>query len=45
MIRNRIKNVKYNKKQRHYFVNKGLSSQAMVSPMVMYGCELNYKES
>ena len=27
------------KKQRHYFVNNGLSSQAMVFPMVMYGCE------
>ena len=26
-------------KQRHYFVNKGLSSQAMVFPIVMYGCE------
>ena len=27
------------KKQRHYFVNKGLSSQSYVSPVVMYGCE------
>ena len=27
------------KKQRHYFVNKGPSSQAMVFPVVMYGCE------
>ena len=27
------------KKQRHYFANKGPSSQAMVFPMVMYGCE------
>ena len=27
------------KKQRHYFANKGLSSQAMVFPLVMYGCE------
>ena len=27
------------KKQRHYFVNKGLSSQAMVFPVVMYGSE------
>ena len=27
------------KKQRHYFGNKGLSSQAMVFPVVMYGCE------
>ena len=28
------------KKQRHYFTNKGLSSQAMVFPVVMYGCEV-----
>jgi len=28
------------KKQRHYFANKGLSSQSyMVFPVVMYGCE------
>ena len=27
------------KKQRHYFAIKGLSSQAMVFPVVMYGCE------
>ena len=27
------------KKQSHYFANKGLSSQAMVVPVVMYGCE------
>ena len=33
------------KKQRHYFANKGPSSQAMVFPVVMYGCELDYKES
>ena len=26
------------KKQRHYFANKGSSSQAMVFPVVMYGC-------
>ena len=26
-------------KQRHYFANKGPSSQAMVFPVVMYGCE------
>ena len=26
-------------KQRHYFVNKGMYSQAMVFPVVMYGCE------
>ena len=34
------------KKQRHYFDNKGLSSQSyIVFPVVMYGCELDYKES
>ena len=27
------------KKQRHYFDNKGPSSQGMVFPVVMYGCE------
>ena len=27
------------KKRRYYFANKGLSSQAMVFPVVMYGCE------
>ena len=27
------------KKQRYYFVNKGLSSQGYVFPVVMYGCE------
>ena len=27
------------KKQRNYFANKGLSSQAMVFPVVIYGCE------
>ena len=27
------------KKQRHYFANKGLYSQAMVFPVVMCGCE------
>ena len=27
------------KKQRHYIANKGPSSQAMVFPVVMYGCE------
>ena len=26
-------------KQRHYFANKGLSSKAMVFPVVMHGCE------
>ena len=34
------------KKQRHYFVNKGLSSQSMVFPVDVYGCESwTYKES
>ena len=27
------------KKQRHHFANKGLYSQAMVFPVVTYGCE------
>ena len=27
------------KKQRHYFSNKGLSSQSYGFPVVMYGCE------
>ena len=27
------------KKQRHYFVKNGPSTQAMVFPVVMYGCE------
>ena len=27
------------KKQRHYFANKGPSSQSFFSPVVMYGCE------
>ena len=27
------------KNQRHYFANKGSSSQAMVFPVLMYGCE------
>ena len=26
-------------RQRHYFVNKGPSSQGLVFPVVMYGCE------
>ena len=30
---------KHIKKQRHYFANKGTSSQAMVFPVVMYLCE------
>ena len=29
----------YTKKQRHYFADKGLSSQTMVFLVVMYGCE------
>ena len=29
----------HTKKQRHYFVNKGPSSQGLVFPVVMYGCE------
>ena len=35
---------KKNKKQRQYFSNKGLV-KAMVFPVVMYGCELDHKES
>ena len=27
------------KKQRYYFANKALSSQTMIFPVVMYGCE------
>ena len=27
-------------KSRHYFANKGLSSQSYVFPVVMYGCEI-----
>ena len=30
---------KHIKKQRHYFSNKGTSSQAMVFPVVIYLCE------
>ena len=30
---------------RHYLANKGPSSQSMVFPVVVYGCELHYKES
>ena len=33
------------KKQRHFFANKGPSSQSYGFPVVMYGCELDYKES
>ena len=31
---------KHAKKQRHYFANKNPSSQTMVFPVVMYGCEI-----
>ena len=31
-------------KQRHYFVNKGPSSQAMFFSVLMYGCELDCEE-
>ena len=34
---------KWIKKQRHYFANKGLSSQRCGFPIVMDGCELNHK--
>ena len=27
------------KKQKHYFANKGPSSQSMVFPVIIYGCE------
>ena len=33
------------KKQRHHFASKGPYSQAMVFPVVMYGCELDHKEN
>ena len=33
------------KKQRHYFADKGHLVKAMVFPVVMNGCELDYKES
>ena len=32
-------------KSRHYVANKGPSSQSYGFPVVMYGCELDYKES
>ena len=32
------------KKQRHYFDNKGPSSQSYGFPVVMYGCEVDHKE-
>ena len=31
--------------KRHYFVNKGPSSQGYGFPVVVYGYELDYKES
>ena len=31
--------IQHIKKQRHYFANKGPSSQTMVFPVVTYGCE------
>ena len=34
------KNKKINKKQRHYFADKGHLVKAMVFPVVMYGCEI-----
>ena len=33
------------KKQRHYFATKVCLVKALVFPVVMYGCELIYKES
>ena len=33
------------KKQRHYFATKVRLVKDMVIPAVMYGCELDYKES
>ena len=35
----------YIKKQRYYFADKGLFSQSYGFPVVMYGCELDHKES
>ena len=32
-------------KQRHYFANKVRLVKAMVFPLVMYGCDSDYKES
>ena len=32
-------NLEHFKKQRHYFANKGPSSQSVVFSEVMYGCE------
>ena len=36
---------KHIQKQRHYFTNKVHLVKAMVFPVVMYRCELDYKES
>ena len=33
------------KKQRHYFANQGPLVKTMIFPVVIYGCELDYKES
>ena len=33
------------KNQRHYFADKSPSSKTMIFPVVMYGCELDHKES
>ena len=33
------------KKKRNHFADKGCLVKAMVFPVVMYGCELDYKES
>ena len=34
----------YIKRQRHYFVYKGLYSQAMVFTIVMYGCDARVEQ-
>ena len=33
------------KKQRHYFMTEVCLVKAMIFPVVMYGCELDHKES
>ena len=38
-IKRHLKPRQHIKKQRHYFVDKGLIVKAMVFPVVMYGCE------
>ena len=35
----------HTKKQRHYFANKGPSSQGYGFPLVVCGCELDHEES